>query len=254
MSTWQNGPGAGYPQAPPGSHDYYLYQMSLVIAWNEKKKKKRKFYATGPGFILPGGQGVPPYGNAPPPPGYPPYGQGPISSPPPPPPQHPGMYGTPYQGGAAGLEDPMQDDGEIKGFGFSNETIRRGFIRSILYTIIIIIIAGFFLYFVNIVIKFNRKVYTILMCQLLITLSMITLFLYHQPTKKWVQGHSEMVWISMGVTIVLLICMSCCTSVRRTSPMNFIFLFVFTFAEGFLLASISSAHNSEAVSSIIFGV
>ena len=42
MSTWQNGPGAGYPQAPPGSHDYYLYQMSLVIAWNEKKKEKKK--------------------------------------------------------------------------------------------------------------------------------------------------------------------------------------------------------------------
>lgn len=100
--------------------------------------------------------------------------------------------------------------------------------------------------------SFFRKVYMILMCQLLITVCMIALFMFHQPTKNWVRVHTEMVWICLGITIVLLISMACCSSVRRKAPMNFVFLFVFTLAEGFLLASVSSAYDTEAVSSLIY--
>lgn len=57
------------------------------------------------------------------PPTVPPYGQVPPGAGVPftPPPQHAGMYGANY------AEDPMQD--EIKGFDFSEKSIRRGFIR-----------------------------------------------------------------------------------------------------------------------------
>ncbi|XP_011263504.1 protein lifeguard 1 isoform X2 [Camponotus floridanus] len=122
------------------------------------------------------------------------------------------MYGSGYG------EDPLQD--EIKGFEFNDKTIRNGFIR---------------------------KVYSILMCQLLITLGMITWFLYHQPTQLWVRRHTELFWVAFAITIVLIICMACCTNVRRKAPMNFIFLFLFTFAEAFLLATASSTYHSEEV-------
>ncbi|XP_017891992.1 protein lifeguard 1 isoform X2 [Ceratina calcarata] len=122
------------------------------------------------------------------------------------------MYGSNY------AEDPMGSD--IKGFDFSEKTIRNGFIR---------------------------KVYSILMCQLSITLGMIALFLYHHPTHKFVMAHPELFWISFIATIVMIICMACCTSVRRKAPLNFIFLFLFTIAESFLLATAASTYSSEEV-------
>ncbi|XP_011685608.1 PREDICTED: protein lifeguard 1-like isoform X2 [Wasmannia auropunctata] len=122
------------------------------------------------------------------------------------------MYGSGY------AEDPMHD--EVKGFEFSDKTIRNGFIR---------------------------KVYSILMCQLVITLGMITLFLYHEPSQQWIKNHTEMFWVAFAVTIVLIICMSCCTNVRRKAPMNFVFLFLFTFAEAFLLSMAASAYDSKEV-------
>lgn len=86
------------------------------------------------------------------------------------------------------------------------------------------------------------------MCQLVITLGMISLFLYHKPTQEWVRRHTEMFWIAFALTIVLIICMACCTNVRRKAPMNFIFLFLFTLAEAFLLSVAASAYDSKEVS------
>ncbi|XP_076752909.1 glutamate NMDA receptor-associated protein 1 lifeguard [Xylocopa sonorina] len=160
----------------------------------------------------------PPYGPNPPAPGFvapgaPPYGQvppaGPIFGSGP----QPSMYGSNY------AEDPMQSD-VIKGFEFNNKSIRNGFIR---------------------------KVYSILMCQLLITVGMIALFLYHSPTRMFVYNHKELFWICFAATFVLILCMACCTSVRRKAPMNFVFLFLFTIAEAFLMATAASAYNSEEV-------
>ncbi|KAL6444211.1 hypothetical protein ACFW04_001853 [Cataglyphis niger] len=115
-------------------------------------------------------------------------------------------------------EDLLQD--EVKGFEFNDKTIRNGFIR---------------------------KVYSILMCQLLITFGLIILFLYHKPTQQWAIRHEELFWIAIGTTFVLIICMVCCTNIRRKAPMNYIFLFLFTLVFAFLLAVISSTYKSEEV-------
>uniref|UniRef100_A0A182IQ08 Uncharacterized protein n=1 Tax=Anopheles atroparvus TaxID=41427 RepID=A0A182IQ08_ANOAO len=123
----------------------------------------------------------------------------------------PTAYGT-------GPYDP--ETGSVKGFEFNDQSIRRGFIR---------------------------KVYSILTVQLMITIGFITLFLYHRPTKLWVQNHPEMFWIALGVMIVTLISMACCGSVRRKAPMNFIFLTLFTLAQGFLLGVSSANFKSEEV-------
>lgn len=197
MANWQGAPGGGYY---PGQQGYPPPNPGYPPP-NPGYPPPQDGY--NPGY-------PPPYGTIPPAPGFlPPGGQapgGPIFS------AHPSMYDSNH------AEDPMGI--EIKGFGFNDESIRRGFIR---------------------------KVYSILMCQLLITVGMISLFLYHKPTQLWVQRHTEMFWICFAVTLVLIICMSCCTSVRRKAPMNFVFLFLFTLAEGFLLAMAASTYNSEEV-------
>ncbi|XP_063697378.1 protein lifeguard 2-like isoform X2 [Culicoides brevitarsis] len=94
---------------------------------------------------------------------------------------------------------------------------------------------------------FIRKVYMILMVQLLITFGVIALFVFHEPTKKWTYEHPELFWIAFAVMIVTLISMACCTNVRRKTPMNFIFLFLFTLAEAFLLGVVSSVYDVQEV-------
>ncbi|KAJ8941281.1 hypothetical protein NQ318_016946 [Aromia moschata] len=117
-------------------------------------------------------------------------------------------------GGAYG-EDP-----EVKGFDFNDATIRRGFIR---------------------------KVYSILCVQLSITLGFIAWFLYHEPTRRYVHSHPALFYVSLAVILVALITLACCGEVRRKAPMNFIFLFIFTFAEAFVLAVSSSTYGKDEV-------
>uniref|UniRef100_A0A1L8DK42 Putative n-methyl-d-aspartate receptor glutamate-binding subunit n=1 Tax=Nyssomyia neivai TaxID=330878 RepID=A0A1L8DK42_9DIPT len=162
-----------------------------------------------PGYAQPG---YPPSGGYPPQPGFanpmPPAQGAPYGYVPP---QNPG-------GGYGSTEDP--EDPEVKGFGFTDESIRKGFIR---------------------------KVYSILMAQLLVSLGFIALFLYHKPTGNWVRQHPEMWWIALILLFVTLIAMACCTNVRRKAPMNFIFLGLFTLAQSFMLGVMASNFRSEEV-------
>ncbi|CAG4946591.1 unnamed protein product [Parnassius apollo] len=112
------------------------------------------------------------------------------------------------------------EDGHVRGFDFTEQTIRRGFIR---------------------------KVYSILMCQLLITMGFIALFLFHEPTKRWVAQNSYLFWVAFGVMFVCLIAMACCPEVRRKAPTNFIFLFIFTLAMSFLLGITTSVYDVKEV-------
>lgn len=121
------------------------------------------------------------------------------------------MYGS---GGYADSE------AGAKNFDFDDRTIRHGFIR---------------------------KVYGILMVQLCITLGFIALFLYHEPTKRFVRQHRELWWIALVVLFVCLIVMACCGEVRRKSPQNFFFLGLFTIAESFMMGTVASNFESDAV-------
>ncbi|XP_045766790.1 protein lifeguard 1-like [Maniola jurtina] len=112
------------------------------------------------------------------------------------------------------------EDQDVEAFDFTEQSIRRGFIR---------------------------KVYAILMCQLLITMGCISLFLFHEPTQQFVKDNPYLLWIAIVVLVVCLISMACCTEVRRTAPMNFIFLTLFTLAQSFLLGVITSAYNVSEV-------
>lgn len=120
------------------------------------------------------------------------------------------MYGTSFP----------EDGGDVKGFDFSDKSIRRGFIR---------------------------KVYSILMVQLSITLAMVLIFVYHKPTKQYVHAHVELFFISLAIMIVCMIALACCGEVRRKFPTNVILLGLFTLAEGFMLGCSASRYNADAV-------
>ncbi|CAG0883259.1 unnamed protein product [Cyprideis torosa] len=94
---------------------------------------------------------------------------------------------------------------------------------------------------------FIRKVYGILMVQLLITLAFISIFVYNDSVKLYSQQHPEMYWISFALVFGCMIALSCCGDLRRKTPHNYICLFIFTLCEGFMLGSVSSYFKSEEV-------
>lgn len=91
------------------------------------------------------------------------------------------------------------------------------------------------------------KVYSILMCQLLITLSFVALATLHYPTRIYVKSHPGLSLIAIVVTFGTLIALACCEDARRKTPTNYILLFVFTLAESFLLAVTVSRYYPSQV-------
>lgn len=73
---------------------------------------------------------------------------------------------------------------------------------------------------------FVRKVYGILCAQLLLTTA-IAIPLAMQSV-KWVSGHVWIMYASLGGMVACMCAMACCSSVMRTYPQNYIFLFIFT--------------------------
>lgn len=85
------------------------------------------------------------------------------------------------------------------------------------------------------------------MVQLLITLIFVAMATLHAPTKLYIREHPGLSLIAIVVTFGTLIALACCEDLRRKSPTNFILLFVFTFAESFLLAVSVSRYYPEQV-------
>ncbi|XP_014679534.1 PREDICTED: protein lifeguard 2-like [Priapulus caudatus] len=137
---------------------------------------------------------------------------------------YPPQGGQPHYGGytepgapSAGVSVPA---GAEFGDSFSDKAIRRAFIR---------------------------KVYLILMVQLLITTGFIALFVFHDGVKYYVQHNSWLYWTSYGVFLVVYIVLVCCKGPRRRFPLNFIFLGIFTVAFSYLVGTISSYYDTKIV-------
>ncbi|KAL7737792.1 hypothetical protein ACLKA6_006180 [Drosophila palustris] len=116
----------------------------------------------------------------------------------------------------------MQDNASLepKNIIFNDQSIRKGFIR---------------------------KVYMILLAQLLFTFGIIAVFLYHEPTKMFVQQHPIVMLVAVIVNLVVLLSMACCESARRTYPINFVCLGLFTFTMSLLLGAVSSTMDANLV-------
>merc|ERR1712066_387311 len=93
-----------------------------------------------------------------------------------------------------------------------------------------------------------RKVYSILMIQLVLTGGIISCFLFIDSLKTYVRGEGSWVyWTSLSVSLVCIISLACCHDVRRKFPINFLFLGLFTVCEGLMLGTISSYYDVDAV-------
>ncbi|KAK6181690.1 hypothetical protein SNE40_009497 [Patella caerulea] len=99
----------------------------------------------------------------------------------------------------------------------------------------------------NIRLGFIRKVYGILCVQLIVTMCIMSLFLFVEPIKIY-SVHNPWIWyLAIVLTFVSLIALACCPNVRRQYPLNMILLSVFTICEGVLLGAVASHYQQDAV-------
>ncbi|CAL8132934.1 unnamed protein product, partial [Orchesella dallaii] len=98
---------------------------------------------------------------------------------------------------------------------------------------------------------FIRKVYAILMVQLLVTFGFIALFVLNEDVKRWSGTNPVVFYAAFGITFVYINATSCCKNIsvglRRKTPGNYICLAIFTIAEGFILGTYSSIYKADAV-------
>ncbi|CAG0914461.1 unnamed protein product [Notodromas monacha] len=92
-----------------------------------------------------------------------------------------------------------------------------------------------------------RKVYGILMTQLLVTVAFICLFLYSEGARLYSQQHPELYIIALVMLFACMIALACCEGVRRKSPHNFIVLGIFTLLEGFMLGTVTAHFQKDEV-------
>ncbi|XP_065369650.1 protein lifeguard 1-like [Calliphora vicina] len=112
------------------------------------------------------------------------------------------------------------EDLQPKNFSFDEASVRKGFLR---------------------------KVYLILMCQLIVTFGTVAIFLFHQPTLEFSQKHRYLAVVALVITLVIGVAMACCETPRRKFPTNFICLAIFTAAESFLMGTIAGRYKADSV-------
>ncbi|XP_008581157.1 PREDICTED: protein lifeguard 2 isoform X2 [Galeopterus variegatus] len=94
---------------------------------------------------------------------------------------------------------------------------------------------------------FVRKVYTILLIQLLVTLSVVALFTFCDPVKDYVQANPGWYWASYAVFFATYLTLACCSGPRRHFPWNLILLTIFTLSMAYLTGMLSSYYNTTSV-------
>lgn len=118
--------------------------------------------------------------------------------------------------------DQGSEDGGYGGLGgsFSDKAVRLGFIR---------------------------KVYSLLTAQLVLTMGFIAVFVFYEPVAAFSQANPALLWAAIICSFVFLITLACCPGIRRKSPHNMIFLFLFTACEGWLVGAICSTYKVNEV-------
>lgn len=85
--------------------------------------------------------------------------------------------------------------------------------------------------------RFIRRVYSLLLLQLLIVLIILAIFTFNERTKIWVHENKYMLWIAIGIfAITIILLFVCGQRIRRKKPLDIIFFIIFTIVHSFLLA------------------
>merc|ERR1719433_1485323 len=68
-----------------------------------------------------------------------------------------------------------------------------------------------------------------------------------ESVKLYSVHHPEMWILALVIMLVSLISLACCEGIRRKTPHNFIFLGLFTLAEGFMLGTVTARYRADEV-------
>ncbi|XP_034022641.1 protein lifeguard 2 isoform X3 [Thalassophryne amazonica] len=94
---------------------------------------------------------------------------------------------------------------------------------------------------------FIRKVYAILMVQLLVTTAIIGLFTFCAPVRFYIQTHPGLYSASYLLFFSTYITLCCCGDLRRQFPCNIILLILFTLSMAVMMGFVSSFYNTSSV-------
>lgn len=100
---------------------------------------------------------------------------------------------------------------------------------------------------------FIRKVYGILLLQILVTTAGISLFVFSGNVKSYVVANPWTFYLAISINLVTILSLACCAENARTYPKNMIFLSLFTLSEAFLVGCISATYETDTVM-IAFGM
>ncbi|KAL1516999.1 hypothetical protein ABEB36_000822 [Hypothenemus hampei] len=115
---------------------------------------------------------------------------------------------------------PLSPEDSSRTFSFSDKSIRRNFVR---------------------------KVFTLLMVQLAVTVGFVALFYYEQNIKNFIQQNPILLVILAVLFFVHTMIVFCYSKVTRQSPANYISFIIFTIVEGFLVGTISGFFDTNIV-------
>ena len=94
---------------------------------------------------------------------------------------------------------------------------------------------------------FIKKVYGIVLFQLLITAAFCVASLYSKDISKFQKKNFEFFIAVVIVSIIILIVLSCFTQIARTVPINYILLLLFTLCEAYLVSRACAYVNDPKI-------
>lgn len=94
---------------------------------------------------------------------------------------------------------------------------------------------------------FVRKVFSILTLQLLFTFSVVCLFTFSSVVKEAVQEHLWAYLSSFFIFAIVAIALTCCQSFSRRHPWNIVGLVVITLSLSYMVGTVASFHDTNAV-------
>ncbi|XP_035294078.1 protein lifeguard 2 [Cricetulus griseus] len=94
---------------------------------------------------------------------------------------------------------------------------------------------------------FIVKVFIVLSVQLLITIAVVSVFLFCEPVRNWVISVPWFMFSLFPAVMVVIIVLACCRDIRRQVPANYILLALFTLLEGLLLGSMSVTFKADEI-------
>ena len=94
---------------------------------------------------------------------------------------------------------------------------------------------------------FIQKVYGILSCQLIFTFSICFFSMYSTTFKKFQIENTYLLFFCIIVSFIVLIMLLCFKSLSRKVPTNYILLFIFSFAEAYMVSFLCSVSDTKTV-------